>query len=89
MKAGTERLDVTSEELAALVEGVREALGEAGYQKLQAAIRTLGYVTELLPVSGVNFLGFAQKWPKIEDSSQSYCSSRSILEDATSVPQWF
>jgi hypothetical protein len=41
------------------------------------------------PVSGVNFLGFAQKWPKIEDSSQSYCSSRLILEDATSVPQWF
>src|SRR6202162_2452873 len=48
MTAGTERLDVTSEELAALVEGVREALGETGYQKLQAAIRTLGYVTELL-----------------------------------------
>jgi hypothetical protein len=48
MKAGEERLDVTSEELAALVEGVRETLGEAGYQKLQAAIRTLGYVTELL-----------------------------------------
>ncbi len=48
MKAGAERLDVTSEELAALVEGVRAALGEAGYQKLQAAIRTLGYVTELL-----------------------------------------
>ena len=48
MKTATERLDVTSEELAALVEGVREALGETGYQKLQAAIRTLGYVTELL-----------------------------------------
>src|SRR5580658_3178542 len=48
MKAATERLDVTSEELAALVEAVREALGETGYQKLQAAIRTLGYVTELL-----------------------------------------
>jgi hypothetical protein len=48
MKPGTERLDVTSAELAALVEGVREALGETGYQKLQAAIRTLGYVTELL-----------------------------------------
>ncbi len=28
--------------------GVREALGEAGYQKLKAAIRTLGYVTQLL-----------------------------------------
>jgi len=48
MKAGTGQLDVTSEALAALLEGVREALGEAGYQKLQAAIRTLGYVTELL-----------------------------------------
>jgi transposase len=48
MKADAERLDVTSEELAALVEGVRATLGEAGYQKLQAAIRTLGYVTELL-----------------------------------------
>ena len=43
-----ERLDVTTEELQALVEGVREPLGEAGYQKLTAAIRTLGYVTELL-----------------------------------------
>jgi transposase len=48
MKAGAERLDVSSEELVALVEGARTALGETGYQKLQAAIRTLGYVTELL-----------------------------------------
>ena len=48
MKPATERLDVTSEELEALLDGAREALGEAGYQKLQAAIRTLGYVTELL-----------------------------------------
>ena len=48
MKAGAERLDVSSEELVALVEGARTALGETGYQKLQAAIRTLAYVTELL-----------------------------------------
>jgi hypothetical protein len=48
MKADADRLDVTSEELAALVEGARTVLGESGYQKLQAAIRTLGYVTELL-----------------------------------------
>ncbi len=47
MKPG-ERLDVTSEELEALLEGVRAPLGEASYQKLQAAIRTLSYVTELL-----------------------------------------
>jgi transposase len=45
--AGT-RLDVTNEELEALLERVRVPLGEAGYQKLQAAIRTLVYVTELL-----------------------------------------
>jgi transposase len=48
MKPGIERLEVTTEELEALLEGVREPLGEAGYQKLKAAIRTLGYVTELL-----------------------------------------
>jgi transposase len=41
-------LDVSPAELEALLEGVREALGEAGYQKLKAAIRTLSYVTELL-----------------------------------------
>jgi transposase len=41
-------LDVTAAELEALLESVREALGEAGYEKLKAAIRTLSYVTELL-----------------------------------------
>ena len=45
---GAPRIDVSCEELKALVEVARAALGEAGYQKLQAAIRTLGYVTELL-----------------------------------------
>ena len=43
-----ERFDVTSEELESLLEGVRAPLGEVSYQKLQAAIRTLSYVTELL-----------------------------------------
>ena len=45
---GAPRIDVSCEELEALLEGARAALGETGYQKLQAAIRTLGYVTELL-----------------------------------------
>jgi transposase len=45
---GTPRIDASREELEALLEGVRPALGEAGYQKLQAAIRTLNYVTKLL-----------------------------------------
>ena len=45
---GAPRIDVSCEELEALLEGVRPALGEAGYQKLQAAIRTLNYVAELL-----------------------------------------
>src|ERR1700675_4898954 len=44
----TPPLDVSAAELEALLEGVREALGEAGYQKLKAAIRTLSYVTQLL-----------------------------------------
>ena len=48
MKPGAERLDVSTEELDALVEQARAALDEAGYQKLKAAIRTLGVVTALL-----------------------------------------
>src|SRR5262249_30574907 len=48
MKPGIERLDATPEELEALVEQARPVLDEAGYQKLKAAIRTLGYVTALL-----------------------------------------
>jgi len=43
-----ERLDVTIQEWEALLERVREPLGEAGYQKLKAAIRTLSYLTEWL-----------------------------------------
>jgi len=48
MRPPIERIDVSTEELEALLEQARPALGDDGYQKLQAAIRTLGYVTELL-----------------------------------------
>ena len=48
MQPATLPFEVTAEELEALLESVREGLGEAGYQKLKAAIRTLGYLTELL-----------------------------------------
>jgi len=43
-----ERIDVSCEELEALLEQAKPALADDGYQKLKAAIRTLGYVTELL-----------------------------------------
>jgi hypothetical protein len=43
-----ERIDVSSEELEALLEQARPSLSPEGYEKLRAAIRTLGYVTELL-----------------------------------------
>lgn len=46
---GALRLEVSREELEALLEQARqEPLPEDGYQKLRAAIRTLHYVTELL-----------------------------------------
>jgi hypothetical protein len=45
---GAPQIDVSIEELEALVEQARLALSEEGYQKLRAAIHTLGYVTELL-----------------------------------------
>ena len=45
---GRPRIDVSTAELEALLEQGRPSLSEDGYQKLRAAIRTLGYVTELL-----------------------------------------
>jgi transposase len=45
---GVPPLDVPLEELERLLDQARPALGEEGYEKLRAAIRTLGYVTELL-----------------------------------------
>jgi len=45
---GAPPIDISIEELEALLEQARPALSEEGYQKLRAAIRTLGYVTELL-----------------------------------------
>ncbi len=48
MQPRIERIDVSSEELEGLLERARPMLWEDGYQKLKAAIRTLGYVTELL-----------------------------------------
>ena len=45
---GAPPIDVPIEELEGLLEQARPALSEEGYQKLRAAIRTLGYVTELL-----------------------------------------
>jgi transposase len=48
MQPPIERIDVSAEELEALLEQARPALGADGYEKLRAAIRTLRYVTELL-----------------------------------------
>lgn len=45
---GAPLIDVSIEELEALLEQARPALSAEGYEKLRAAIRTLGYVTELL-----------------------------------------
>jgi len=44
----TPRLDVSAEELEALVEQARAVLPPDGYQKLLGAVHTLRYVTELL-----------------------------------------
>jgi transposase len=52
MKPGIERLEATTHELESLVEQAKAALDEAGYQKLKAAVRTLGVVTALLENQG-------------------------------------
>ena len=49
MKSASEHLDVSTGELETLLERARQQpLEPDGYEKLKAAIRTLGYVTELL-----------------------------------------
>jgi hypothetical protein len=49
MKPASEHLDVSTEELEALLERARrQPLEPDGYEKLKAASRTLGYVTKLL-----------------------------------------
>jgi transposase len=48
MDKGAEPLDVSTQELDALVEQARPALDEAGYHKLKAAIRTLSVMTAML-----------------------------------------
>src|SRR5579864_7861405 len=52
MKPGIERLEASTDELESLVEQAKAALDEAGYQKLKAAVRTLGVVTALLENQG-------------------------------------
>ena len=46
MKAAGEVIEVNLEELEALLERKREALGEEDYQKLQQGLRALSYLTE-------------------------------------------
>jgi transposase len=49
MQPTSEHMDVSTKELEALLEqATQQPLQPDGYQKLKAAIRTLGYVTELL-----------------------------------------
>jgi transposase len=49
MKPASEHLEVSTEELETVLERARQQpLEPDGYEKLKAAIRTLGYVTELL-----------------------------------------
>jgi transposase len=48
MKPVVTRLDVDTKDLCALLERARQALSDEDYQKLKAAIDTLGYLTQLL-----------------------------------------
>jgi len=73
-------LDVTPEELEALLEGVREGLGEAGYQKLKAAIRTLGYLAELLRERDISLEGLRELL--LSPAAASTEKTRQVLKNA-------
>jgi hypothetical protein len=80
MQPAAPPLDVTPEELEALLEGVRAGLGEAGYQKLKAAIRTLGYLAELLRERGITLEGLRELLLSPAEASTE--KTRQVLKNA-------
>ncbi len=80
MQPATLPFEVTAEELEALLEGVREGLGEAGYQKLKAAIRTLGYLTELLRERKITLEGLRELL--LSGAEASTEKTRQVLKQA-------
>jgi transposase len=48
MEPRIERIEIPMQELEALLEGARDALGAEGYRKLKAALETLAYLTSLI-----------------------------------------
>src|ERR1035438_4272989 len=80
MQPAAPPLDVTPEELEALLESVREALGEAGYQKLKAAIRTLGYLAELLRERDITLDGLRELLLSPAEASTE--KTRQVLQNA-------
>jgi transposase len=48
MKSAMARVELDTQDLAALLQRARQALSEEDYEKLKAAIDTLGYLTQLL-----------------------------------------
>ena len=77
-------LNVTAKELEALLEGVREGLGETGYQKLKAAIRTLGYLTELLREREITLEGLRELLLSPAEASTE--KTRQVLKKAGIEP---
>src|SRR5664279_1556451 len=80
MQPAAPPLDVTPEELEALLESVRQALGEAGYQKLKAAIRTLGYLAELLRERDITLDGLRELL--LSPAGASTEKTRQVLQNA-------
>jgi len=80
MQPAAPPLDVTPEELEALLEGVRDALGEAGYQKLKAAIRTLSYLAELLRERDITLDGLRELL--LSPAGASTEKTRQVLQNA-------
>ena len=52
MKAADEVIEVNREELQAMLERKREALGEEDYQKLQKLLRAFSYLSDLIGEKG-------------------------------------
>ena len=88
MESPVEPIDVSVAELEALLEQARPSLSPEGYEKLRAAIRTLGYVTELLAKQGTTLAALRELLcPASTEKTAKVLQQAGIQKDTKPKPE--
>jgi hypothetical protein len=84
----TPRLDVSTEELEALVEQARVVLPEDGHQKLLGAVHTLRYVTELLEKKEASLANLRELLCPATTEKTEKVLKQAGIESGPESPRW-